>query len=70
MGKTVIMFPGQGAQKIGMSQEFYEKYKVSRDCFEKAELKGYVFGSGIAEPGDAKNHAETLLDAYNLGKSL
>ena len=40
------------------------------DCFEKAELKGYVFGSGIAEPGDAKNHAETLLDAYNLGKSL
>ena len=40
------------------------------DCFEKAELKGYVFGSGIAEPGDAKNHTETLLDAYNLGKSL
>ena len=40
------------------------------DCFEKAELKGYVFGKGIAEPGDAKNHAETLLDAYNLGKSL
>lgn len=37
MRKTVIMFPGQGAQKIGMSQEFYEKYKVSRDCFEKAE---------------------------------
>ena len=37
MGKTVIMFPGQGAQKIGMSQEFYEKYKVSCDCFEKAE---------------------------------
>ena len=37
MGKTVIMFPGQGVQKIGMSQEFYEKYKVSRDCFEKAE---------------------------------
>lgn len=30
---------------------------------------GY-FGSGIAEPGDAKNHAETLLDVYNLGKSL
>lgn len=40
------------------------------DCFEKAELKGYAFGKGIAEPGDAKNHAETLLDAYNLGKSL
>ena len=40
------------------------------DCFEMAELKGYVFGKGIAEPGDAKNHTETLLDAYNLGKSL
>ena len=32
--------------------------------------QGYVFGNGIAEPGDAKNHTETLLDAYNLGKSL
>ena len=40
------------------------------DCFEKAERKGYVFGKGIAEPGDARNHTETLLDAYNLGKSL
>lgn len=30
----------------------------------------FVFGNGIAEPGDAKNHTETLLDAYNLGKSL
>ena len=30
----------------------------------------YVFGNGIAEPGDAKNHTETLLDAYNLGKAL
>lgn len=40
------------------------------DCFEMAELKGHVFGKGIAEPGDAKNHTETLLDAYNLGKSL
>ena len=37
MSKTAFIFPGQGAQKIGMSQEFYEKYKVSRDCFEKAE---------------------------------
>lgn len=26
------------------------------DCFEKAELKGYVFGNGIAEPGDTRNN--------------
>ena len=38
MGKTVIMFPGQGAQKIGMSQEFYEKYKVSRVALKRLKM--------------------------------
>ena len=29
MGKIVFMFPGQGAQKIGMSQEFYAARRLS-----------------------------------------
>ena len=40
------------------------------DCFGKAELKGIVTGSGIADPNDAGNHKDAMQKAYELGKSL
>ena len=40
------------------------------DCFEKAELCGLVAGGGIGDSGDAKNHADALRRAYELGKAL
>ena len=36
MGKREFVFPGQGAQYIGMGKDFYEKEAVSREVFEKA----------------------------------
>lgn len=36
MGKTVYMFPGQGAQYVGMGKEFYDNYEVCRDVFNLA----------------------------------
>lgn len=36
MGKIVFMFPGQGAQYVGMGKDFYEKEKTAREIFEKA----------------------------------
>ena len=36
MGKIVFMFPGQGAQYVGMGKDFYEKEKAAREIFEKA----------------------------------
>ena len=37
MGKTVVMFPGQGAQVRGMGEDFYNESAKSRQCFEKAQ---------------------------------
>lgn len=36
MSKTAFIFPGQGAQYIGMGKDFYENEEVSREIFELA----------------------------------
>ena len=36
MGKTVYMFPGQGAQYIGMGKEFYDQFDVCKAVFDLA----------------------------------
>ncbi|MFC2717374.1 MAG: ACP S-malonyltransferase, partial [Stomatobaculum longum] len=42
MSKKAFLFPGQGAQKIGMGQSFYEADADARAVFEEAsEILGY-----------------------------
>lgn len=36
MGKTAIVFPGQGAQYAGMGKDFYDNFKESKEVFDKA----------------------------------
>ena len=36
MGKLAFMFPGQGAQYVGMGKEFYDNNPKSREIFETA----------------------------------
>ncbi|MDR1943461.1 MAG: ACP S-malonyltransferase, partial [Synergistaceae bacterium] len=45
-----IVFPGQGAQEVGMGKEFRDRYDVSREVFEEADdalgfpLSEMIFG--------------------------
>ena len=42
MSKKAFLFPGQGAQKVGMGQSFYEADAAARAVFDEAsELLGY-----------------------------
>ena len=42
MGKIAFVFPGQGAQAVGMGKEFYETYDIAKKRFEEAdEALGY-----------------------------
>lgn len=59
MGKTVFMFPGQGAQYIGMGKEFYEKYPKARAVYELAkEVTGLDIASLCFEENDKINITE------------
>ena len=40
MGKIAFMFPGQGAQYVGMGQDFYEQIPVCKEMFELAGKAG------------------------------
>lgn len=37
MGKIAFVFPGQGAQQIGMAKDFYETFDSSKEIFEVAD---------------------------------
>ena len=42
MSKIAFVFPGQGSQKVGMMQEFYDKYDAVKEVFHTAdEALGY-----------------------------
>ncbi len=36
MGKTAIVFPGQGAQYVGMGKDFYDRHDVCRNVMQQA----------------------------------
>ncbi len=42
MSKLAFVFPGQGAQKVGMGKDFYDNYDVAKRMFKEAdEALGY-----------------------------
>ena len=42
MSKLAFVFPGQGAQKVGMGKDFYDHYDVAKKLFKEAdEALGY-----------------------------
>ncbi len=59
MGKIAFVFPGQGAQYIGMGKDFYEREAVSKEIFDMAgEVTGMDIPALCFEENDKLNITE------------
>ena len=69
MGKTAVIFPGQGAQYVGMAKDFYDSFEDSKKVFDEAddvldiELKKICF-----EENDDINKTEYTQPAIDAAK--
>ncbi|TAE76210.1 MAG: [acyl-carrier-protein] S-malonyltransferase [Verrucomicrobia bacterium] len=53
MSDVVILFSGQGAQKVGMGKDFYESSAMARDLFQRAdEVLGFPLSAVMFEGPD------------------
>lgn len=59
MSKIAFMFPGQGSQYVGMSQDFYEQFEESKEVFETAtSLLGFSMEDLCFKENDQLNITE------------
>jgi len=71
VGKTAILFPGQGAQFVGMAKDFAAAFDVARRTFEEAndllgfDLSGICFG-GPTERLDATDVSQPAIFAASV----
>ena len=56
MAKTAFIFPGQGAQYVGMAKDFYDTYPECKEIIDKAdELMDFDLKKILFEENDLIN---------------
>ena len=57
--KTAFLFPGQGAQTVGMGRDIYEKYEEARKVFKRASEISGIDVSGLCFEGPEEDLMRT-----------
>ena len=61
MAKTAFIFPGQGAQYVGMAKDFYDKYEECRKIIDEAdELMDFDLKAIMFEENELINKTEYI----------
>ena len=71
--KTAFLFPGQGAQTIGMGKDIYDKYEEANKIYKKAEEISEhrpILTISQAEPIGPKGMLDILLIAPCTGNTM
>lgn len=69
MAKTAFLFPGQGAQHIGMGKDFFEQIRESKAVFKEADealqmdLSGMIFDGSEEDLRKTENTQPAILTA-------
>ena len=66
MSKTAFIFPGQGAQYVGMAKDFYETYPECKEIIDKAdELMDFDLKHILFEENDLINKCFNRINYKN-----
>lgn len=71
MSKIAFLFPGQGAQKVGMGKEIYENFEIARTFLDEADeqmdfdLKNLIFNSPLEQLSETE-YTQPALVAVEL----
>ena len=60
MKKIAFLFPGQGSQRVGMGQEFYQEFEIVREIFDMAEELVKINLSKLCFQGPMESLTATL----------
>lgn len=67
MSSAIFIFPGQGSQKIGMGQDFYNHSTIAKEMIEKASQRvGFDFTKLLFEENDRLEQTEFAQPAILL----
>lgn len=67
----IYLIAAQYDEDAKMMESTFEAIRgATRDCFTDCEEKGVLFGTGLWEKGDAKERADYLEQAYQMGKGI
>ena len=65
--RTILIFPGQGSQYVGMGKELYDKFKLVRDIYDEASQ---VLGYDISALCFKKHKLGRLMHKADLNKTI
>jgi [acyl-carrier-protein] S-malonyltransferase len=65
--RTILIFPGQGSQYVGMGKDLYDRFSLVREIFDEA---GQVLGYDIAELCFEKHMFGKFMHKADLNKTI